>query len=82
MNSGQYIAEKKCYFATADYGKREQNLLPLTASASGEMQNPLNYTARRLRPFARRAANTARPPRVFERTRKPWVRLRRVTDGW
>src|SRR5690554_4926020 len=25
---------------------------------------------------------TARPPRVFMRTKKPWVRLRRVTEGW
>ena len=25
---------------------------------------------------------TARPPRVFMRTRKPWVRLRLTTDGW
>src|SRR5690606_30638660 len=39
-------------------------------------------TARRLRPLARRARMTARPPRVFILTRKPWVRLRRVTDGW
>jgi len=38
-------------------------------------------TARRLRPFARRALMTLRPPAVFMRTRKPWVRLRRVTDG-
>lgn len=40
------------------------------------------YTARRLRPLARRAFNTARPLLVFMRTRNPWVRLRRVTDGW
>lgn len=40
------------------------------------------YTARRLRPLARRALITARPPRVFMRTKKPWVRLRRVTEGW
>ena len=40
------------------------------------------YTARRLRPLARRAANTARPPRVLERTKKPCVRLRLVTEGW
>ena len=25
---------------------------------------------------------TLRPPRVFIRTKKPWVRLRRVTEGW
>ena len=36
---------------------------------------------RRLRPLARRALMTARPPRVFIRTRKPCVRARRVLDG-
>jgi hypothetical protein len=40
------------------------------------------HTARRARPLARRALITARPPRDFIRTRKPWVRLRRVLDGW
>jgi hypothetical protein len=25
---------------------------------------------------------TARPPRVFMRTKKPWVRARRVLEGW
>lgn len=38
-------------------------------------------TATRARPFARRALMTARPPAVFMRTRKPWVFLRRATDG-
>ncbi len=38
-------------------------------------------TLRRARPFARRARMTARPPRVFMRTRNPWVRWRRVLDG-
>lgn len=40
-----------------------------------------HYTARRVRPLARRAAITARPPRVFIRTKKPWVRARRTFDG-
>jgi hypothetical protein len=39
-------------------------------------------TARRLRPLARLAAITARPPRVFMRTRKPWVRARLVFEAW
>src|SRR5690606_39131332 len=39
-------------------------------------------TPRRLRPLARREFRTLRPPRVFMRTRKPCVRLRRVTEGW
>jgi len=38
-------------------------------------------TARRARPLARRALITARPPRVFMRSRKPCVRARRVFDG-
>jgi hypothetical protein len=45
--------------------------------ACGESQTP-----RRDRPLARRARITARPPRVFIRTRKPCVRLRRVPEGW
>src|SRR5690606_19310031 len=56
------------------------------ASRAGLFRIPANcvgpYTARRLRPLARRALMTARPPRVFIRTKKPWVRLRRVTEGW
>lgn len=39
-------------------------------------------TARRARPLARRALMTARPPRVFMRSRKPCVRARRVFEGW
>jgi hypothetical protein len=37
--------------------------------------------ARRLRPLARRAAITARPPRDRMRTRKPWVRARFTLEG-
>lgn len=40
-----------------------------------------NQTPRRWRPLARRARITARPPRVRMRTRNPWVRLRRTTEG-
>ena len=47
----------------------------------GERQTRV-YTASRLRPLARRALMTARPPRVFMRTRKPWVRARRILEGW
>ena len=31
---------------------------------------------------ARRALMTARPPRDFIRTRKPWVRARRTFEAW
>jgi hypothetical protein len=41
-----------------------------------------SYTARRLRPFARRRASTARPDRVAMRARNPWVRLRCKLLGW
>jgi len=40
-----------------------------------------SQTARRLRPFARRALITARPPRVRMRARKPWVRARLTLEG-
>lgn len=39
-------------------------------------------TARRARPLRRRAFRTARPALVAMRARKPWVRLRRTTEGW
>jgi hypothetical protein len=39
-------------------------------------------TASRVRPFARRARRTLRPPILFMRARKPCVRLRRTTEGW
>lgn len=41
----------------------------------------VDQTARRARPFARRALMTARPALVFMRARNPWVRLRRTVDG-
>jgi hypothetical protein len=40
------------------------------------------YTARRLRPFARRRLSVFRPPFVFMRSRKPWVFFRRRRFGW
>jgi len=40
------------------------------------------YTASLARPLARRARITARPPRVFMRTKNPWVRFLFVTEGW
>jgi hypothetical protein len=39
-------------------------------------------TLRRARPLARRARRIARPPRVRMRTRNPWVRFLRITEGW
>jgi len=41
----------------------------------------LVQTLKRARPLARRARSTARPPRVRMRTRKPWVRFLRITEG-
>jgi hypothetical protein len=40
-----------------------------------------DHTASRARPFARRARNTARPPRVLSLARNPCVRCRRVLEG-
>lgn len=42
---------------------------------------PKTYKPKRLRPLARRAAITLRPPLVDIRTKKPCVRARRVFDG-
>ena len=42
-------------------------------SALDFITSKTDYTVRRLRPFARRRARTARPPFVFIRARKPWV---------
>src|SRR5574338_750751 len=50
-------------------------------AAAPAAPRPSPQTARRWRPLARRAARTLRPPLVRERTRKPWVRLRRTTEG-
>lgn len=40
-----------------------------------------HQTASAARPLARRARITARPPRVFMRARKPWVRARFTLEG-
>ena len=65
--------------------RRERLLVVLAAlqpRAAGQRAGAGNQTLNRARPFARRARSTPRPPRVRLRTRKPCVRLRRVTDGW
>ena len=51
------------------------------ASALGRKPGAGHQTDRRLRPFWRRRAITARPFLVRMRTRKPWVRLRRRLLG-
>jgi hypothetical protein len=50
----------------------------VTAAGSGRVCQ----ADRRLRPFARRAAITRRPPGVAIRARKPWRRLRISLLGW
>jgi len=49
---------------------------------AGQTEARRLQTAKRARPLARRALITARPPRVFMRSRKPCVRARRVLEGW
>src|SRR5262249_28190620 len=39
-------------------------------------------TVRLLRPLARRADSTLRPPTEDMRARKPWLRARRILEGW
>lgn len=54
---------------------------PAAARVTRARQNVV-YALRRLRPLARRALITARPPGVAMRARKPWVRLRLIMLGW
>ena len=49
---------------------------------ASEHDGEMPQTASRLRPLARRRFSTVRPPSVFMRARKPWVRARRILDGW
>ena len=46
------------------------------------VESACDQTLRRLRPLARRALRTLRPPLVAMRARKPWVRLRFRLLGW
>lgn len=50
-------------------------------SLSGD-KAPGTQALRRALPFLLRAANTARPPRVALRARKPCVRARLILLGW
>jgi hypothetical protein len=60
---------------------------PVTTSAAnlrtgrGRRDCCCDQGASRARPLARRAESTLRPPTVFIRARKPWVRLRLTTEG-
>jgi hypothetical protein len=61
---------------------RRESLMPAVSELPGQPTHRKRIqTPSRTRPFARRARMTARPPRVFMRTRKPCVRLRRTTEG-
>ena len=62
--------------------RRCELLAPLQAGAPRQRKAPLAQALNRVRPLARRARNTPRPPRVRMRARKPCVRLRRFTEGW
>src|SRR5262249_39088070 len=53
-----------------------------TARAHHRTAGCARQGVRRLRPLARRAASTLRPPTVFILARKPCVRLRLTTEGW
>ena len=61
---------------------RRLALLKPASARSALTQSDFLYAERRLRPLARRRFNTARPPLVDMRERKPWVRLRLRTLGW
>ena len=55
---------------------------PKKVTATEAYPPNLKLAAKRLRPFARLALITARPPRVFMRTKKPCVLDLRVFEGW
>jgi len=61
--------------------RRAEMLAPLQPRAARQRAIPLAQALNRARPLARRARSTPRPPRVCMRARKPWVRLRRFTEG-
>ena len=72
----------------AEYGfERANSAEPVTTSAAnlrtgrGRCDCCCDQGASRARPLARRAESTLRPPTVFIRARKPWVRLRLMTEG-
>ena len=68
-------------FISEHRGERIGTVEPVRPGKRVDLARP-GQTPRRARPLARRARTTARPPRVFMRTRNPCVRLRRVVDGW
>ena len=59
---------------------RVMSALDLITSNTSTSRN--GYTVRRLRPLARRAFRTLRPPLVAIRARKPWVLARFLLFGW
>ncbi|MEK0432307.1 MAG: hypothetical protein RL700_514, partial [Pseudomonadota bacterium] len=73
INTCTHDRVKICFLGNADHTHAHSMLRPRRWTAQ---------TANRLRPLARLALITARPPRVFMRTKKPWVRARRVLEGW
>ena len=88
--------ERKPLPAAAAHGVRAglastaaQDLLELlrTVQATGGRKSLIRddpgsgQRARRLRPLARRAFSTLRPPSVFMRARNPCVRALRILDG-
>jgi hypothetical protein len=59
---------------------RAAKAIPGCASGRGRSRS-VRQTASRVRPLARRADSTLRPPTVFMRARNPCVRARRIFDG-
>jgi len=68
-------------FVSEDGCKRMRTVKTVRPGKRVDLLAAANQTPRRVRPLARRARTTARPPRVFMRTRNPCVRLRLVVDG-
>jgi len=85
IGCGQYgqilIRRSGCGFENMPEGARCRDAAR-TRKPVRRLRQAINQTLRRLRPFARRALMTRRPPGVFMRARKPWVRTRLILLGW
>lgn len=80
-----YVEREAIESAPGAFAQQALELRFLPQPAAGIQPEALfvrGYNPRRRRPLARRLAITLRPPGVRLRTRNPWVRARRVLEGW
>jgi len=77
-DDGEELIGRACagFEDAVEIGRRAQSVIAPEPALTAQT------CVRRLRPLARRAFNTRRPPRVLRRARKPWVRTRLSLLGW